>query len=152
MYGIHVNTWPSDFWVYPKTLFVILFYFNFWYFISRSFFSVRRFTFSKFWNSSADSQNIIIWSFQAKVTMITFLFYYSFSVVFHTHHTSLTSGLLVGSGNTHSYLVRYIEDCFDTSTTDLSELSLYLSGFFFSYGRCSRCFLHLVGFIPPNFC
>lgn len=59
------------------------------------------------------------------MTMLTF--YYIFSVVFHTHHTSLTSGLLAGSGNTHGHLVRYIEDYFDTSTTDLSEPSLYLS-------------------------
>lgn len=137
-------------------LFVILFYFNFWYFISCSFFSVRRFTFSKYWNSSADSQNTNMFSiaevFRQKMTMIMFPFYYGFSVVFHTHHTSLTSGLLVGSGNTHGHLVRYAEDYFDTSTTDLSESSLYLSGFFFSYDRFSKCFLNLGAFIPPNFC
>lgn len=128
----------------PKTLgikfhplspcpFVIILCFNFSYFILRFFLSVREFTCSRFWNSSADSQNTTMFStakiFRQILPWSCFLLWLLCGVSHSSH--PLTSGLLVGSENTHGHLISCIEDHSDTFTTDLSESSLYLPGSFF---------------------
>lgn len=136
--------------LFPCT-FVIIHYFNFSHLILYSFFSAREFTFSKFWNSSADSQNITMFS-TAEVFRQTLLWSCSVSHLSHLNVITHTSGLLEGSGNTQGHLVSCIEDHSETSTTDLSESSLYLPGFFvFSYDRRLRCFINLEAFIQQNF-
>lgn len=127
---------------------IVLLFLKFWSLILCSVFCVRRLTFSKFQNSSADSQNINMCStaevFRQKLLWTRFLSVTAPLWCFT--HVSLTCGLSVGSGNAHCHLLRYTDDYFDTSTSDLSEPSLYLLRFF----RCSRCFLNLWAFIPPN--